>query len=97
MGLLQELFRTHGPAYLERFGPAMPKAHKKVIAMASGFALAAPEVASEPPAALRCRHCGGALRFSRLLLAGDSVLGGLAALGQRAGGSSTLDAVPVGP
>ena len=32
MGLLQELFRTHGPAYLDRFGPAMPKAHKKVIA-----------------------------------------------------------------
>jgi len=32
MGLLQELFRTHGPAYLERFGSAIPKAHKKVIA-----------------------------------------------------------------
>jgi hypothetical protein len=32
MGLLQELFRTHGPAYLERFGSAMPQAHKKVIA-----------------------------------------------------------------
>ena len=32
MGLLQELFRTHGPAYLDRFGPTMPKAHKKVIA-----------------------------------------------------------------
>ena len=32
MGLLQELFRTHGPAYLDRFGSAMPKAHKKVIA-----------------------------------------------------------------
>jgi hypothetical protein len=32
MGLLQELFRTHGPAYLDRFGSAMPTAHKKVIA-----------------------------------------------------------------
>jgi hypothetical protein len=32
MGLLQDLFRTHGPAYLERFGPTMPKAHQKVIA-----------------------------------------------------------------
>ena len=32
MGLLQDLFRTHGPAYLERFGSAMPTAHKKVIA-----------------------------------------------------------------
>ena len=32
MGLLQDLFRTHGPAYLERFGSAMPKAHQRVIA-----------------------------------------------------------------
>ena len=32
MGLLQELFRIHGPAYLDRFGSAMPKAHQKVIA-----------------------------------------------------------------
>jgi len=31
MGLLQELFCTHGPQYLERFGQAMPVAHKKVI------------------------------------------------------------------
>lgn len=70
---------------------------KARIEMASGFALAAPEAPSEPPAALRCRHCGGALRFSRLLLAGDSALGGLASLGQRAGESSTLSAQPVGP
>ena len=67
------------------------------IEMASGFALAAPEAAREPPAALRCRHCGGALRFSRLLLAGDSALGELASLGQRAGESATLSAVPAGP
>jgi Transposase zinc-binding domain/Putative transposase len=32
MGLLHELFRTHGRQYLERFGPAMPDVHKKVIA-----------------------------------------------------------------
>ena len=70
---------------------------KARIEMASGFALAAPEAASEPPAALRCRHCGGALRFSRLLLAGDSALGGLASLGQLPGESSPLSAVPVGP
>ena len=70
---------------------------KARIEMASGFALAAPEAASEPPAALRCRHCGGALRFSRLLLAGDSALGGLTSLGQQAGKSSPLGAVPVGP
>jgi len=35
MGLLQELFRTHGPAYLARFGDAMPGTHKKVIAAIS--------------------------------------------------------------
>ena len=65
---------------------------KARIEMASGFALAASETTSEPPAALRCRHCGGALRFSRLLLPGDSAIGSLAALGQRAGESSTLSA-----
>ncbi|MBI3628891.1 MAG: transposase, partial [Candidatus Rokubacteria bacterium] len=71
---------------------------KARIEMASGFALAAPEAASEPPAAaLRCRHCGGALRFSRLLLPGDSAIGWLPSLGQPAGESSTLSAVPVGP
>jgi Putative transposase/Transposase zinc-binding domain len=70
---------------------------KARIEMASGFALAAPEITSEPPVALRCRHCGGALRFSRLLLAGDSALGGLASLGQRAAAPSPLVAVPVGP
>jgi hypothetical protein len=32
MGLFQDLFRTHGPAYLDQFGSAMPSAHKKVIA-----------------------------------------------------------------
>jgi len=50
---------------------------KARIEMASGCALAAPEAPNEPPAALRRRHCGGALRCSRLLLAGDSALGGL--------------------
>jgi hypothetical protein len=70
---------------------------KARIEMASGFVLAAPEAAREPSAALRCRHCGGALRFARLLLAGDSALGGLASLDQRAGESSTFTAVPVGP
>jgi hypothetical protein len=70
---------------------------KARIEMASGFALVAPETTREPPAALRCRYCGGALRFSRLLLAGDSALGAPAALGQRAGASSPLSAVPVGP
>jgi hypothetical protein len=70
---------------------------KARIEMASGFAVAAAEGVSEPPAALRCRHCGGALRFSRFVLPGDAAIGELAALGQRAGASSTLSAVPAGP
>jgi hypothetical protein len=69
---------------------------KARIEMASGFAVAAPEAAREPPAARRCRHCGGALRFSRLVLPGDSAIGWLASLGQQAE-SSTLSAVPAGP
>jgi Transposase zinc-binding domain len=32
MSLLHELFCSYGPQYLERFGQAMPGAHKKVIA-----------------------------------------------------------------
>ena len=36
MGLLPDLFRIHGPAYLERFGSTMPKAHQKVIAAITG-------------------------------------------------------------
>ena len=70
---------------------------KARIEMASGFALAAPEANSEPPAGLRCRQCGGALRFYRLLLPGDPAIGWLASLGQRAGEPSTLSAVPAGP
>ena len=70
---------------------------KARIEMASGFAVAAAEGVSEPPAALRCRHCGGALRFSRFVLPGDAAIAELAALGQWAGASSTLSAVPAGP
>ena len=70
---------------------------KARIELASGFALAAPEATSEPPAALRCRQCGGALRFSRLLLPGDLAIDSLASLGQGAGAASTLSAVPAGP
>ena len=31
MGAIQEIFRQYAPAYLERFGQAMPAEHKKVI------------------------------------------------------------------
>ena len=64
--------------------------------MASGFAVAVPEPTSEPPASLRCRQCGGALRFSRFVLPGDPAIGWLVSLGQRAAESSTLSAVPAG-
>jgi hypothetical protein len=36
MGLLQEIFCTHGPRYLERFGATMPQAHKQVIEAIAG-------------------------------------------------------------
>ena len=69
------------------------------IEIATGFALAAPETetTSEPPPALRCRQCGGALRFSRFVLPGDTASGWLVSLGQRAAQSATLHAVPAGP
>jgi len=70
---------------------------KARIEMTSGFALAAPEATSEPPAALRCRHCGGALRCYRLVLPGDPAIASLASPGPRAGESSTLSTVPGGP
>ena len=67
MGLLQDLFRTHGPAYLERFGSAMPKAHKKVIAAitacrteAAGSTLYACDTCGQPHVVYRScgnRHC----------------------------------------
>jgi len=31
MKRIQQIFQDHGPAYVERFGPAMPTAHRKVI------------------------------------------------------------------
>ena len=70
---------------------------KARIEMASGFAVTAPEATSEPPASLRCRHCGGALRFSRFVLPSDSAIDWLVSLGQRAGEASILSAVPAGP
>ena len=31
MNMIQQIFRAHGGAYLERYGDAMPRAHRKVI------------------------------------------------------------------
>jgi hypothetical protein len=70
---------------------------KARIEMASGIALAAPEAPSGPPATLRCRHCGGALRFSRLVQPGDATIGSLASLGPPGGASSVLSAASAGP
>ena len=38
MGAIQDLFRTHGPGYLARFGARMPGEHKKVIEAIIGCA-----------------------------------------------------------
>src|SRR5713101_3717599 len=53
MGLLQELFRTHGPAYLARFGDAMPGTHKKVIA-----AISACRTEAAGATVYECAACG---------------------------------------
>jgi len=62
MGLLQELFRTHGPTYLERFGSAMPTAHKKVIA-----AIADCHTEAAGSRLYVCEACGTAARGPSLL------------------------------
>lgn len=41
MGAIQEIFRRHGPAYLERFAARMPLEHKKVISAIIGCGSAA--------------------------------------------------------
>jgi hypothetical protein len=67
MGFLQDLFRTHGPAYLDQFGPAIPRAHKQVIAAistcrteAAGATLYACEACGQAhvvPRSCGNRHC----------------------------------------
>lgn len=69
MGALQELLRSHGAQYLERFGQAMPQNHRKVLGAlmacrteASGTILYQCEQCGEPHVAARCcgnRHCPG--------------------------------------
>jgi hypothetical protein len=69
MGAIQEIFRTHGPAYLARFGARMPAEHKKVIAAiiacaspASGSLLYGCEACAQERLLPRCcgnRHCPG--------------------------------------
>jgi len=67
MGALQEIFRTHGPRYIERFGAAMPYTQQKVIEAiigcrteASGALLYQCEGCEEQHVVPRCcgnRHC----------------------------------------
>jgi hypothetical protein len=69
MGLLQAIFRTHGPQYLARFGAAMPGAHRKVIraimdcrSPTNGAVLYQCEGCGEPqvlPRSCGNRHCPG--------------------------------------
>lgn len=69
MGRIQEIFRTHGPQYLERFAAAMPHAHTKVIAAisacrteTSGSIVYQCEGCGEHHSVARCcgnRHCPG--------------------------------------
>jgi hypothetical protein len=70
---------------------------KARIELAPGFAGPTPETTLEAAATLPCRHCGGVLRFCRLVLPGDPASGWLGSLGEPVGGSAVLSAVSAGP
>ncbi len=70
---------------------------KARIELAHGFAGPTPDTPLEAAATLRCRHCGGVLRFSRLVLPGDSARGWLGSLGGPVGASAVLSAGSAGP
>ena len=67
MGTIQDLFRTHGPDYLQRFASSMPANHTKVIeaimdcrTVHSGALLYACEACAQHDVLPRCcgnRHC----------------------------------------
>jgi hypothetical protein len=69
MGAIQDLFRSHGPDYLARFGARMPSEHNKVIEAImgcrtadSGALLYACEACAQSDVLPRCcgnRHCPG--------------------------------------
>ena len=67
---------------------------KARIELAHGFDVPAAELAPEPVTPLRCRHCGGVLRFRRLVLPGEVAIG---SLGPPISGSSVRRVVPAGP
>lgn len=70
---------------------------KARIELAYGFALPVPETPIDAVTPLRCRHCGGVLRFRRVLLPGGIVIGSLAWLDHSLGVTPMLSAVPAGP
>lgn len=70
---------------------------KARIELAHGFALPAPEPTIEAAATLRCRHCGGVLRFCRLVVSGDPAIGSFVSLGQPIRAPSGLSVVSAGP
>ena len=70
---------------------------KARIELAHGFAGAESETESEPPRPMHCRHCGGALRFYRVVLPGDSARLAFGSLGPPVGECSMFSAVPAGP
>lgn len=53
MSAIQEIFRTYGPEYLDRYGDRMPKEHKKVMR-----ALQDCRSGAFGTAVYRCDHCG---------------------------------------
>lgn len=67
MGVIQEIFRRHGPAYREQFFDTLPASHARVIdaisgcrSAASGSVLFQCEACLEPHVVARCcgnRHC----------------------------------------
>jgi hypothetical protein len=79
-------------------GSSVPREDVKArIELAHGFVLPAAETTLEAAATLRCRHCGGVLRFCRLVLPGDSARGWLRSLGEPVGGSAVLSVGAAGP
>jgi hypothetical protein len=53
MGAIQEIFRQYSPAYLERFGQAMPAEHQKVIQ-----AICQCRTEAYGSVCYQCEHCG---------------------------------------
>lgn len=60
MGIINELFRTYGPEYLQRYGESMPEVHKKVI-----DAILQCRTEAYGSAVYQCEDCGELHRIPR--------------------------------